>query len=409
MNRIILLIISYLVVHQIAFTQSPANNDPHWQLNWEDNFNFLNTNIWKMGDYGIHDKEPQLYLSNQVRTENGYLVIEINNNAITCPTPVPPTNWVCDTCISGKTYNYRSGVIVTNQPYNTQFGYIEAKIKFPYRKDWSFFPAFWVYLGWDIPKTKNYAEIDICEIFGSRHLDDTYNKGIFREYGDEALGIKPDSWGSVQTFSNFSYTDWHTYAIEWNKDRIIWYLDGGAINSLSNHGIVDPVRIILNLAVQNHEGHLPSTTSPFEYFMYVDYVKVYGLKCDKNTVINEISNFNNYDYAVKKSITMSGATTIPTNSKITLRANDFIELKPGFYAPLGANLYLDVSPCETLLPKCTIQNVIYTNNSAVKNCDNIDVKDVKVKNNAKLELDANEKVTIDGDFEIEAGSELEIK
>jgi hypothetical protein len=80
--------------------------------------------------------------------------------------------------------------------------------------------------------------------------------------------------------------------------------------------------------------------------MYVNYVKVYDLKCDKNTVVNEIYNFNTYNYAVKKSITMSGATTIPTNSNISLRANDFIKLEAGFYAPAGTTLYLDVSPCE---------------------------------------------------------------
>jgi len=53
------------------------------------------------------------------------------------------------------------------------------------------------------------------------------------------------------------------------------------------------------------------------------------------------------NYAVKKSISLSSTTTIPQNNKICLRATDFIELKNGFEVPLGAELYLDVTPCES--------------------------------------------------------------
>jgi len=55
----------------------------------------------------------------------------------------------------------------------------------------------------------------------------------------------------------------------------------------------------------------------------------------------------------------------------------------------------------------TNQTVII--NTSVKNCNDINVQDVKVKNNAKLEIDATGEVNINGDFEVESGSELEIK
>jgi len=78
----------------------------------------------------------------------------------------------------------------------------------------------------------------------------------------------------------------------------------------------------------------------------VDYVKVYGLKCDKHTIINEIPDFSAYDYKVKKSITLGSGTTIPAGTDISLRANDYIELLSGFEVPAGGQLYLDVSPCQ---------------------------------------------------------------
>jgi len=337
------------VVHFATFAQTPAN-DPHWQLNWEDQFNSFDSTKWKKARFCLHGEEPQLYIEEQIWVSNGNLVIQLNNNAVYCPNPAPKRNtWACYECESGKKYNYRSGWVETEMAYNTQFGYIEARIKFPYKrengKNWSLFPAFWTFIGEGVTG-KNAAEIDICEIYGSKHLDDSYNMGVYRRYSTTPPEYEEDSWGDVHTFSNFSYAQWHTYAIEWNKERIIWYLDGKAVNSLSNHRIVDPVRIILNLAVQNHKNHLPPTSPPFTEYMYVDYVRVYSLKCDGKEVVNEIPNFNTYNYAVKKSITMSNATTIPSGQNIHLRATDFIELKAGFEVPVGRELYLDVTPCE---------------------------------------------------------------
>ena len=57
-------------------------------------------------------------------------------------------------------------------------------------------------------------------------------------------------------------------------------------------------------------------------------------------------NFNTYNYAVKKSISLSGVSSLSLGQNVFLRATDFIELKAGFEVPLGAELYLDVTPCE---------------------------------------------------------------
>jgi len=344
MNRIILLSIFGLSTI-LAFSQSPTN-DPHWQLKWEDNFNTFDNVKWIKMEYGRHGDEPQLYLADQVWTGGGNLVIELNNNKVQCPsTPPWPPSGACGKCTSDKWYNYQSGWIETKTNYNVQFGYIEARIKLPFRrvgnKSWGFFPAFWSWQG-DLKPVSNQAEIDIFEVFGGEYKEpNTINTCIHRWYNNNN-----GDQGRSHTFSNFDYTDWHTYAIEWDKDRIVWYLDNKAIRTTVNHLIVDPVRIILNLAIQSQSYYLPPTSPTFKEYMYVDYVKVYSLKCDKNTVVTQIPNFNTYNYAVKKSISLSNTTTIPANSNITLRATDFIELKAGFEVPLGRELYLDVSPCS---------------------------------------------------------------
>jgi len=65
------------------------------------------------------------------------------------------------------------------------------------------------------------------------------------------------------------------------------------------------------------------------------------------------------------------------------------------------------------IPKCdgniTISNKTYSSGTHTVTGCNINVQDVKVQNNAKLTLDAAGTTTINGDFEVQLGSELEIK
>jgi len=344
---ILLFKMTFVLIHNIIFAQTPAN-DLHWQLKWQDNFSSFNSTKWIKVHNCDHGGEPQLFLEENVWVSNGNLVIEVNNIPKNCPLDgtYPISSWCCGKCQEGK-HNYTTGWVETKDAFRTQYGYIEARMKLPFirknSKSWGIPIAFWTWRS-DQPSS-NVAEIDIFEMFsGEYKAPNTLNTCIHTCYDPGC----DKGMGRSHTYSNFDYRDWHTYAIEWNANRIIWYLDGKAIRTLSNHGIVDPIRIIMGLGID--KKHLPPTSPTFHEYMYVDYVKVYCLQCDKNTVVNEISNFSNYNYAVKKSISLSNATAIPANSNITLRATDFIELKAGFEVQTGRELYLDVTPCEPCIP-----------------------------------------------------------
>jgi len=60
----------------------------------------------------------------------------------------------------------------------------------------------------------------------------------------------------------------------------------------SNPGIIDPVRIIIGMGINSKPPDQPDNTTPFPAKMEVDYVRLYKLKCDKNTVVTQIPNFN---------------------------------------------------------------------------------------------------------------------
>jgi hypothetical protein len=63
--------------------------------------------------------------------------------------------------------------------------------------------------------------------------------------------------------------------------------------------------------------------------------------------------------------------------------------------------------CATLTVNFTDQTV--TTDTTVNSCGDINVQNVTVANNAKLILDAAGETVINSNFEVELGSELEIK
>lgn len=320
------------------FSQTPAN-DPHWELVWEDEFNFFDNNKWIKANYALHLPEPQIYLASNVYTLDGNLVIKVNNQPTTCPPNPIQTTWACTLAQPGVTYPYNSGWVETNNNFNTQYGYIEAKIKLPHR--YGFFPAFWTWRGNGV-STSNEAEIDIFEMLGSNppnrlktnvHID--YAQGNLRN-----LDIFP---------SNFSYKNqWHVYAVEWSPTKVIWYLNGNIIRVLNNPGVVDPVRTIFNMAIES--GYPAALMPVFTDYMYVDYVRVWGLKKDCSVSMNVCNyNFNTHDNKVKQSIIIgngSCSNALSIGSNVVLRASQSIEINGDFTVPVGAALYMDVNACD---------------------------------------------------------------
>jgi len=213
--------------------------------------------------------------------------------------------------------------------------------------------SYWTFVGGNVPPPTNAAEIDIFETIVSnlQQAPNALSTCVHTCYNCN----KPPS--QHHYLSNFDYRNWHTYAIEWDADKITWYVDGKSIRTSANrdwdnngNSVINPVRIILSTKVS--PDYLLNSDS-FEEYMYVDYVKVYQLKCS-SAVVNEISNFNEYCYTVKKSISLSSATTIPAGENITLRATDYIELANGFEVPPNTELYLDVNPCSEPYFPCPV-------------------------------------------------------
>lgn len=322
--------------------QTPAN-DAHWQLVWEDNFNTLNTSIWNVRDNFDHWGEIQVFLARNTYIENGNLVLELKHETYSCPSwaSMYPDYHCVREAKTKQPYLYTAGTVESKPPYNTRYGYIEARIKFPYH--YFLWPTFWTALGDEVINGTNAAEIDIAEMLGETgpnviqtNVHQNYTNDISRR-----LDLKPDG---------YQWTDWHTYGIEWSPTRITWYLDGTPIRTLTDHGMIDPVKLILAIGVRPNIDWRGNPGFNFPYKMYTDYVKVYSLKKDCSNDLNVCNYwFPSYDNKIKKSITIGNGSctnTVLAGQNIIMRASEGILINGDFTVQTGAELYLDASPCN---------------------------------------------------------------
>ena len=76
-----------------------------------------------------------------------------------------------------------------------------------------------------------------------------------------------------------SFTDWHTYAVEWAPDHVTVFLDGKAVFTTTTPGAVPTVP--MHLAIQNDVGPLTNwiparnAETPDVVGLYVDWVRMY--------------------------------------------------------------------------------------------------------------------------------------
>jgi len=344
-KRFILIILAELIF-VFAIAQNPPQ-DKNWAVVFEDDF--TNGFIYGWGNNrwykhsgaknaGTSDESKEFYIYNNANIENGKLVLRVQNENS------PPCG---PNCIYGGTHRYTSGGIASNAHY--QYGYFEVYAQLPVGD--GFFPAFWL---WNDEVSPNYwyNEIDIMEADGGYPTWTSTNHDVF-------INPDPNQPHNVAIKHPCYYADgsYHWYGVEWNKDKITFYIDKKIVRQVANNekgeGIQHPMGIIIEFQLFSdfwcHYCSCVSASTVFPNYMRVDQCNVYKLKydCSKNETINTFNDFSNYNYKVKKSITLSGTTILPTGSNISLRATDYIELQNGFTVANGAELYLDNNPCDS--------------------------------------------------------------
>jgi beta-glucanase (GH16 family)/catechol 2,3-dioxygenase-like lactoylglutathione lyase family enzyme len=256
-----------------ATATSPASDlSKQWLLTWSDEFNGPNSappdaTKWESviggNGFGNHELEYYTSRSQNVRQENGNLVIEAIREKFTGP--------------DGVARDYTSARLRTQGKFSQQYGRFEARIKIPSGR--GIWPAFWL-LGDDIGTTHwpGCGEIDIMEAIGSqasKNYGSLHGPGYSGGHGLTSIYNLPH--GELSD-------DFHVYTLEWEPQVVRFYVDGNLYATKTpsdlpagSRWVYDhPFFVILNLAVGGNFPGNPDDTTVFPQHMLVDYVRVYS-------------------------------------------------------------------------------------------------------------------------------------
>ena len=247
--------------------QVEAQSLPGRTLLWADEFSQSDgtkpdSSKWgyDIGGSGWGNNELQYYTNRteNARIESGSLVIEARAENF-------------------DVKNYTSARLLTKDKGSWTYGRIEARIKIP--KGQGIWPAFWM-LGANIGSAgwPNCGEIDIMENIGS--LPSTLYGTLHGPGYSGGNGISGNTVLSGAALGD----DFHVYAIEWEENRIRWFLDGQQFFSLTPANLPagsawvfnQPQFLILNVAVGGNWPKNPNESTVFPQRMTVDYVRVYA-------------------------------------------------------------------------------------------------------------------------------------
>ncbi len=252
---------------------SPSSNvtptTPDWRLVWSDEFGGKQLDYSKWGvafnALGGGNQELQFYTDRKknVRVEGGHLVLEAHADNFDG---------------MGTTRKYSSASIRTKRRGDWKYGRIEVRAQMP--KGRGLWPAIWmlptdeVYGGW-----ARSGEIDIVEYKGQEpnRVHGTLHYG----------GAWPKNAHSGTSFllTKGSFADdFHTFAVEYEKGEIRWYVDGRLYQTQKKwHSAKAPFpapfdqrfHLIFNLAVGGRFVGEPDTSVTFPQSMRIDWVRVY--------------------------------------------------------------------------------------------------------------------------------------
>jgi beta-glucanase (GH16 family) len=244
----------------------PVGQSGSWKLLFHDEFTnpILDASKWNtcyenfhLGQDCTHDQsELELYQPSNVSVSNGVLTLEAYKQQITAS--------------NGQHFQYTSGMISSGPacdscaPHFTfTYGYMEMRAKVPAGQ--GLWPAFWT-----LPADGSWPpEIDAFEILGNtpNQLHMTYHWPD----GTGEGGQQGQSWSGP----DFS-AGWHTFAVDWEPESIIWYVDGVQRFHYANANVASkPMYLVANLAVGGDWPGAPDASTPFPARYQIDYIRVW--------------------------------------------------------------------------------------------------------------------------------------
>jgi len=262
-----------------------------WETLWIETFNgtHVNWDNWTAQTQANYNNEVQCYTDDDSSSNKNY---DVSNGTLKIISRRQSVN--CQG-LGGRQKSWTSGRLNSKDKHEFLYGKIESRIRFNNLKGGTW-PAFWMlegrifeqpiandgdHVNWPNPGA---GEIDVWEWFSNNPGSYITNFFNTNGCGHEVRYSYPGGSTDVQ--------QWHKYAIEWDADRIAFYIDGQLVteHDMTNCSqYEEPMFVLLNLAMG---GNLGGNIDPSLNLatMEVDYVAHCSstntnqeVNCDENT------------------------------------------------------------------------------------------------------------------------------
>lgn len=193
---------------------------------------------------------------------SGYDPFSVQNGVLTI-TAAPP-----GTSSSGYPGSWQSGLISTQGNFSQTYGYFEIRADFSNNPDaWD---AFWLLPNQQSPQsssTNGHQELDVVEHYGNN------DPGVYSTIHTTDPQPAGTTWQQTrQVYSEMPNPNgYHTYGVNWQADRISFYVDGQPVGSQATPSdLHSPMFLLANLAVQS------TATTGSRFSSSIDYIRVYS-------------------------------------------------------------------------------------------------------------------------------------
>jgi beta-glucanase (GH16 family) len=192
--------------------------------------------------------ELEWYLPTQVRVSGSVLHLTASK--------IPTAGKASDG--SPTTYPWRSGMVTTYHSFDFTYGYVRVTAQVP--KGDGLWSALWL-----LPQSESSRpEIDIAEVQGN-------------DPAQLSVVLHGVSSRRFRTFNTYDLSrGWHTFAVDWERSSIDWYVDGAKVFSYTGPGVPhEPMYFLADLAVGNFTQAHPTASTPRQASLDIRDVAIY--------------------------------------------------------------------------------------------------------------------------------------
>ncbi|MGD1070882.1 MAG: glycoside hydrolase family 16 protein [Bryobacteraceae bacterium] len=239
-----------LAILSVLIAGAVLAQKPSWTLAFADEFAGKELDLAK---WAPHDpwgrerpREVQAYVPGAIEVRDGMAHITARREPAT---------------YDGRDREFTSGMMTTYGSFAQMYGRFEIRCRMPAGRGLE--ARFWL-----LPLTGEIPEIDVFDAVGSEP-----KKALFgNRWGDEKT---ERSYTGSYPVGDLS-ADFHVVAIEWDKDKIIWFVDG-VERFRSVDGVPhQPMYLAISLIVGGIQAKYPDEATKFPAAFDIDYVRVFS-------------------------------------------------------------------------------------------------------------------------------------